>query len=252
MSTPITLVCLPYAGGSCAIYRNWAARMPSWITLCPIDPPGHGNRRSTPAAQSWPALVDALVEALPRTAASADIAIFGHSMGALAGYELAHRLRERSGRLPMWLGVSACKAPSQREIDTRWRDCAGDAMVDELRRLGGTPAELLEDRDFMEFALPTLRTDFDLCGTYVADPRRAPLDCSVSAFGGVDDLVSQNPNALDAWADVTRAAFSRRMFPGGHFYLEQSAHAVIDAVLGELSAARERLRAPVEGESWTL
>ncbi|WCM23878.1 alpha/beta fold hydrolase [Paraburkholderia bryophila] len=251
MDAPITLVCLPYAGGSRAMYRGWSKQMPSWIDLCPLDPPGHGQRRATPAARSWPELVDALVEALPRTAASGDIAIFGHSMGALAGYELAHALRDATGRSPVWLGVSACTAPSRREFNTQWRTCSDETMIDELRRLGGTPAELLDDRDFIELALPTLRTDFDLCGTYRADPHRAPLDCRVSAFGGVDDAVSQAPGALDGWGEVTRAKFERRLFPGGHFYIDEVAGSVIDAVVSALSTARMRSRAPFEGRPWT-
>jgi 4'-phosphopantetheinyl transferase len=89
-----------------------------------------------------------------------------------------------------------------------------------LRHLGGTPAEVLDHEAMMEFLLPTLRSDFAVGETYVY-PGGETLPCPLIVYGGEDDpLVSRE--ALAMWREQTRAAFSLRMFPGGHFYLNDS------------------------------
>ncbi len=55
--------------------------------------------------------------------------------------------------------------------------CAGDAdLLEEVRRLGGTPEAVLADRDLMDLLLPMVRADFRLVETYVPQPGR-PCRC---------------------------------------------------------------------------
>ncbi|MDE1182646.1 alpha/beta fold hydrolase [Paraburkholderia sp.] len=220
-ASPVTLFCLPYAGGHSMTYRGWRDLLPSWIECVPLDLPGHGRLRAMSPLSDWPALIDALIDAIGPLPAQ-DVAIFGHSMGALVGLELAHALRERTGRTPAWLGVSACVAPLRRDYETKWLDCSVGEMVDELRRLGGTPEALLEDEEFLDLALPVLRADFHLCATYVrrAHDVRKPLDCPVAVFGGRDDTVSEQSENLSAWCHETIAQFSEHTLDGGHFFVE--------------------------------
>jgi hypothetical protein len=90
--------------------------------------------------------------------------------------------------------------------------------VAELRRLGGTPPEVLAHPELMQLVLPLLRADFAVVETY-AHREAPPLDCPVTAFGGVDDEdASEAP--MDAWRAQTRGAFALHMLPGGHFYLK--------------------------------
>ena len=56
----------------------------------------------------------------------------------------------------------------------------------ELRRLNGTPSELLNHEELMEIMLPLLRADFALYETYVYSTE-PPLNCPISAFGGLQD-----------------------------------------------------------------
>ena len=150
-----------------------------------------GSRAAAPMARSRvpsasrPALIDTLlVELAERLDDDEPFAVFGHSMGALVGLELIHALRARHGLAPVWFGASASLAPSRRNWETHWLDCTHEAMVARLRELGGTPVELLDDRDFIDFVLPALRVDFHLCGTY------APL----ATAGGCGALGARLPN----------------------------------------------------------
>lgn len=242
----VTLICLPFAGGAAAVYRGWAALLPAWIRLQTIELPGHGSRRAEPALQHWPELTDALVREAMH-AVDGPFAIFGHSMGALAGLELAHALRERRGVAPVWLGASACVAPARRELAEAWLDCPRDDMITELRRLGGTPAELLGDDEFVDFVLPTLRADFHLCGTYAAraDQSRPALDCPFLVLAGRDDPISADARNLTAWSEESNGTCTQRMFDGGHFFIERSRQQVVETIVASLHHV-------LEVDAWTF
>ena len=233
----VTLICLPFAGASAAVYREWGALLPSWIRLRALDLPGHGAKRAQPALHCWPDVADVLGREALR-AIDGPFAIFGYSMGALAGLELAHWLYRTHGLMPVWFGAAACAAPSCRTLDATWLDCTDEAMIDELRRLGATPEELLDDRGFLDFALPVLRADFHLCATYVrtGNALRAPLTCPLMALVGRDDTLSEQLENLSAWTHETSGRFTQRVFDGGHFFIDTARAELIDAIGASLAA----------------
>jgi 4'-phosphopantetheinyl transferase len=103
---------------------------------------------------------------------------------------------------------------------------------DELRRLKGTPAAVLNDDELMELLLPTLRADFALCETYAFAPA-PPLTCPISALGGLaDDTVSRQD--LDAWREQGTGPFRLRMLPGDHFFLQTAQPLLLRALAQEL------------------
>lgn len=210
----LTLICLPHAGARATVYRAWAAAMP-WLRLCPIDYPGHGALFGEPLATSIEQLVASVRGQLKLGERTV---IFGHSMGALVGYELCHLL-EQEGRRPELLIVSGSAAPSRR-ISARYAALESDqALTAELRRLGGTPPEVLADPELMELAVPALRADFQACADYRWS-QRAPLHTPLRVLSGTDDVVAHDE--LQAWREHTRADCTMHMFAGGHFFLHQN------------------------------
>ena len=58
----------------------------------------------------------------------------------------------------------------------------------------------------------------------------APLALPITAFGARQDL-STPAELIEPWREHTSAAFTSRMFEGGHFYLfEQSKPALLEAL----------------------
>jgi medium-chain acyl-[acyl-carrier-protein] hydrolase len=144
-------------------------------------------------------------------------AIFGHSLGALVGFELARQLRGQYGVNPVRLLVSAGCAPQIPRRGSPINTLPAKEFLADVRRLNGIPKEVLEHNELMEVVLPLLRADFALYENYVYSPE-PPLNCPISAFGGLQDgKVSRSD--LEAWRDQTTASFSLRMLPGGHFFL---------------------------------
>ncbi len=215
----LRLFCLPYAGGDVAMFAPWAEDLPSEIELCPVRLPGRGPRVLEPAYAAVGPLVAALADGL-RPALDVPFALFGHSMGALVCFELARELRRRGGPLPCHLLVSGRPAPQLPPRYDPLSRLADRELVDQLhRRYGYVPPrddDLFDE--LLRLMIPTLRCDVMVSDTY-AYPDEPPLDCPITAFGGLDDATVTR-DELAAWRAQTRGPFEIRMLPGGHFYLE--------------------------------
>jgi surfactin synthase thioesterase subunit len=248
-ATPVSLICLPHAGGNAFLYRNWSRDLASGARVFAHELPGHGARRALAPLTRWPELTDALAtHLLSELDANVPYAVMGHSMGALAGIELIREIERRIGRQPVWFGVSACIAPSRRVHEAHWLTCSREAMVAQLRKLGGTHEALLDDREFVDFMLPVLRADFHLCGTYPAQTRAEPLSCPIDVFIGRDDGVTANRDDVAAWADETRGRCTVHRFDGGHFFIDEQLSGVLSIVKAALADASTTR---TECESWT-
>jgi surfactin synthase thioesterase subunit len=160
-------------------------------------------------------------------------ALFGHSMGALLAFELAHALTQHD-RPPAHLFVSGYAAP---QLPARADKPLVHLLTDEDLRahlvgLEGTPASVLEAPELLRVMLPTVRADFAVCETYQYTARE-PLPVPITALGGVEDP-DAGPDELDAWREHTAREFTLDCFPGGHFYLLAKPETVIDTVAARL------------------
>ncbi|MEV7184271.1 alpha/beta fold hydrolase [Kitasatospora sp. NPDC093102] len=225
------LVCLPHAGGSAGLFHPWAGRLGPGVELLAARYPGRQERIAEPCAQSMPELADALTAALlPEL--DLPIALFGHSMGASLAYEVALRLERLHGVRPYGLYVSARRAPHL--VRPKPVYLGGDrAIVEEVRRLGGTDAELLADPDLYELVMPAIRADFRIVGTYHPQPGH-PVHCPVAGYLGDGDP-EVGPEDLRGWSEVTAGGFELVVLPGDHFYLNWQRDALVRDLAARLA-----------------
>ena len=230
----LRLFCFPYAGSGASIFRTWSDGLPADVEVCPVQYPGRGTRlMETPFTQIAP-LIDALAQAL-EPLLDKPFAFFGHSLGALMGFELARQLRRQSGVQPVHLFVSADRAPQIPHRDGPIHALPEGEFLVELRRLNGIPGKVLEEVELMQIMLPILRADFAVYETYVYTTEPL-LSCPISAFGGLHDhRVSRGD--LEAWRDQTSGSFSLRMFAGDHFFLNTTQPLLLQMLSQELREA---------------
>ncbi len=227
----LRLFCFPYAGGGASVYRRWPAGLPASVEVCGLRLPGHEGRFREPAFTRLTPLVDALAEAL-LPALDRPFAFFGHSMGALIAFELARRLHRDGRPTPRHLFLSARAAPQLHRPDP-CHNLPEPLFREHLRRLGGTPPEVLEHPELMKLLLPMLRADFAVCETYVHQPDE-PLGCPITAFGGLDDPLPRREQ-LEGWRAHTRAGFRLHMLPGNHFFLHSAEPRLLQVLSEELT-----------------
>lgn len=226
----LRLFCFSYAGGGASVFRTWQADLPQELEVCPVQLPGRENRLSEERYRRIAPLTESLCEAI-EPLLDLPFAFFGHSLGAIVAYETALRLRDEKGRSPVYLMVSARRAPRIPPDDPMY-ELPDDEFRTRLQELEGTPAEVLEHPELMELMEPLLRADFELNDTYEPSDK-PPLTCPVAGFGGLTDPDVSREN-LEAWREVTRGAYRLRMFPGGHFYLHEHRQALLTAVAQDL------------------
>jgi medium-chain acyl-[acyl-carrier-protein] hydrolase len=230
----LKLFCFPYAGGSAAVFRPWSRAASSDVEICAIQYPGHGHRYQERSCTRIAEIVHGLVSTVS-SEMDRPSAFFGHSMGALVAYELARELHRRGGPRPLVLFLSARAGPAVKRTRTALHLLSGRALQDALRRMDGTPPEILENDDLMDLVEPLLRADFEACYTY-EHARHPILDIPVHALGGVGD--HDTPRAqLAGWADVVQAPVAVRMFTGGHFFIHECPADVISYLITELKTA---------------
>jgi medium-chain acyl-[acyl-carrier-protein] hydrolase len=214
----LRLFCLPFAGGGAKSYREWPTYLPDDVEVCLVQLPGRENRFSEPAIDQVEPLVRQLLEGV---AGHLDrpFALFGHSMGALIAFELARGLR-LMGLEPVQFFASGCRAPHLAAPLPLRHALPDPEFVSAIQKLNGVPHEVLQDREFIELMLPTLRSDFRLAETYDCAPR-LPLSCPVTVFGGLEDRDVKRAD-LEAWSSHTTGPFQVRVLPGDHFFLNSS------------------------------
>src|SRR5215212_4143830 len=212
----LRLFCFPYAGGGASIYRGWENYLPPGVEVWPAQPPGRGSRFKEPALDRMETLVAAAATAL-EPFLDLPIALFGHSVGALASFELAHRLVEQFGVTVRHLFVSGARAPQFPRNRHRIHDLPEDEFLTELKTLNGTPPEVLENPELMRMISTTLRADFAIAETY-SSSNPPPLNCPITAFGGLDDPTVSREE-LEAWKVHTTSSFDLWQLPGDHFFI---------------------------------
>ena len=228
----LRLFCFPYSGAGPNIFYQWANLLPPAIEVCAVQYPGRGVRMSEPPIVHMDELIAAIA---PQMSSYFDkpFAFFGHSLGAVVAFELARGLRRDYDRLPVHLIVSGHSAPQIPDRRPPIHALPDDVFIAELRKLNGTPEEVLQNQELLSLLLPILRADFQLSETYEYRPE-APLATPLAAFGGLGDPFI-NREELEAWAEHSSAGFRVRMFPGDHFYLNTNRALLLQALARELA-----------------
>lgn len=226
----LRLVCFPHAGGAATAYTPLARQLPAWIEPLSVQYPGRQDRRAEPGIEDIPALAELVVGALGEELPTGPYAFFGHSMGALVAYETARRLPASEGPVRLFLSGRAAPVTGPAPGDELHGDAA---LIAQMRRLGGTGAQVFDDPDLLEIVMPAVRTDYRALRSYSWTPGPA-LDVPLTVLVGDADPLAPVPDAT-AWGKVSDAATDVRVFEGGHFYLDGQAARVAQAVTEALT-----------------
>ncbi|MFI6024491.1 thioesterase II family protein [Amycolatopsis magusensis] len=235
-AAPHRLLCLPHAGGSASYFFPVSRSLSPGIEVLAVQYPGRQDRRAEPLIDSIEVLADRVTEAIDGWT-DRPLAIFGHSMGATLGFEVARRLEKR-GVVPAALFASGRRAPSTHR-DERFHEGSDAELLANVRSLAGTEQALLGDDEIVKMVLPAIRADYRAAETY-RYPEGPDLSCPVFAMVGDDDPKATVEEA-GGWAQHTSGPFELKVFPGGHFYLNEHTPAILDTISAHLQATSSRI-----------
>ncbi len=235
----VRLVTLPHAGGAATYFHplsqalSGGAGGAGGIEVLSVQYPGRQDRRHEPAVES----IDRLAEQITATLepwTGEPLALFGHSMGATVGFEVARRL-ERAGTPPVAFFASGRPAPGLERRDRLVHLLDDEGLLTELQRLSGTDPRIFQDDELIRLTLPAIRSDYRAVETYVCE-QEAVLDTPVTVLIGDSDPRVGIEDAR-AWQHRTRGGIDLHVFSGGHFYLADHQPAIAGLIRTVLTPA---------------
>ncbi len=231
------LLCLPHAGAGASTYFAWgAALQPAGIEVRAVQYPGRENRLAEPLISDAPAMVAALVDQWPVLAGDTPCALYGHSMGALLGFELACELARRgTPNQPRHLFLAARNPPpAPPKLPPLAALADFEFLAGVAQRYGNLPDELLADPEMRALITPILRSDFRLVDGY-GWRATGPVTVPLTILGGSRDPFT-SPEELAAWQQHTQATCRVHAIAGNHFFHQNARPSVLAIVLAELAA----------------
>ncbi len=220
------LFCLPYAGGSAAVFRPWMGLLGPEVEVAAVQLPGRGWRLREPPLTDLRTLALQVAEAIAAAGDDLPFALFGHSMGSWLGLEVVRRLEEM-GRPPLRFFASGRQAPGLGSTHPPLSHLSDAEFVTEVqKRYGGIPKEIVAEKDLLELLLPALRADIAMLEAYSHRPER-PIATPIHAIvGGSDRMVSVEEMA--PWAEEAAGEFEVSILDGGHFYFQPDPGPLVD------------------------
>jgi surfactin synthase thioesterase subunit len=233
--TPYPLVLIHHAGGSATFFEPLVKALPPQIEPMPLDLPGRGRRwRETPVT-SIDEAIDSLLPAL--SPIDGEFAIFGHSLGAYLGLALAARLEESTvGSRCSLLFASANAAPSAAALPfTGSPVWTSDEEIFEItaKSGGGLSPQILEHPQLRQRTADLLRADFSISESFLSTKRKTVTEADIVVCCGTEDIFTNKQ--LAPWRCNSTQSTELRMFPGGHFYLEQNIPALTEVITRRLA-----------------
>ncbi|CAM3845980.1 thioesterase II family protein [Kibdelosporangium persicum] len=216
----IRLFCVPHAGAGPSFYARWLTELSPAVEVCLVSLPGRETRFDEPPTEDL-GFVASRVASAAQPLLDRPFALFGHSMGALVAYEVAHRLPYDPEHLFV-SGSPPAHLPSGERSIAHLPDA--EFLAEVRHGYGGIPNSLWADQDLIRLLLPVLRADFAACERY-RWPGHPPLRCDISALSGAGDHYVP-PSALAGWADLTSGQCTTRVIGQGHFNLVSDRAAV--------------------------
>ncbi|XP_052795163.1 S-acyl fatty acid synthase thioesterase, medium chain-like [Mya arenaria] len=217
------LFCFPWAGGGAVFYANWGRNMSEDVEVHGVCLAGRESRYNEPVSSDVGHVIQELVSAVKGELNGKPFAFWGHSMGAYLAFLTANHMKKELGAEPNHLFVSGTSGPFSESRRHRTEDVTNyseDEFIQFLRRIGGTPSEILDNKEYISIFLPALKADFELLYNISAensDPMPV-LSSSIHVFDGSDDA----PHDLQAWRSVSSGEFDLTILKGGHFYLKDT------------------------------
>lgn len=229
----LRLFCFPSAGGIASAYRTWPNKLPPDIEVYLVQLPGRSPRLMERPFTKLSHLVQTLVPIL-QPYLNIPFAFFGHSMGALLGFEIARQLHRQNSPGPVHLFTCSSPAPQKPTRNPPIHLLPEAAFLAELsHRYNAIPQPILQNKELMQLFLPSLRADLAMLETYVYTTEK-PLKCPISAFGGWQDSVVSNCD-LAEWCDQTLSSFTLQMFSGDHFFLHSNKSPFLQVLFQQMS-----------------
>ncbi|MFS1513881.1 thioesterase II family protein [Chengkuizengella sp. SCS-71B] len=222
------LFCLPYAGGSSAIYSKWKRHFNQSIEIVPIELAGRGTRIGESFYESLNEAVEDVYKLISGQIDSTPYALFGHSMGSKIAYELYYKIKNLDHNEPEMIFFSGSPAPHSKKTDKEQVHLLpNDEFKRKVLELGGTADEIFDNRQLAELFVPIIRGDYKIVETYEYKQKQIKINCKTVVLYGLQDKYI---DIIKEWDELTEQPSTYHFINGGHFFIQDHMEKTIKAV----------------------
>jgi medium-chain acyl-[acyl-carrier-protein] hydrolase len=216
----INLLCFHHAGGTALFFRKIIHYIIPHINIYAIQLPGRDNRYLEERLNRFDQVMINLRQyVVPLLNNDHHLIIFGHSLGALIGYEFSKLLYQSNFSFIKHLIVSGRNPPSLSNRE-KFILLDNDSLLKYLQDFGDIPPAIWQNRNILDIYLPIIRSDFQIINSYnYQGPSNLPF--AISAFVGNSDKTLEL-ESIGSWALESNIDFNQIMFEGGHFYINDN------------------------------
>lgn len=220
-----SIILFPFAGGGSNIYKNWTPSFKGFNVLRILYPGRESRFGERPLTNIDTLVSEIYEEMLEEYNFDNDYYLFGHSMGTKVVYELALKIKHNEALPnPKAIIISAGKAPCFKEKNPIYH-LDEEGFIEGLKSYGGTPKEVLENKDLMGMFLPMLRADFIIDEEY-QDKLFEKVESPILALMGTHDAQIELEELLE-WEKYTTCNFKYDYVDGGHMFVNDNPDEVI-------------------------
>ncbi|MCX5138304.1 MULTISPECIES: thioesterase II family protein [unclassified Streptomyces] len=225
-----TLLCVPFAGAGPSFFHPWRELSAGRWRVTSVELPGRERRiLDTPYRNVVEAAKGSIDDIVADLGEGTSTVLFGHSLGAVLAYELAHLLTHRGVHVER-LVVSGSPGPwTQRE--RRATGLPDEEFLARVEEFAGFRHEALDHPEMRELILPVLQADCEMHENYVPSTD-TPLAVPVCSLRGAWDGLVTAAEARQ-WQDATTAGFTYAEFPGDHMYLVDHGRDILDTITAQ-------------------
>lgn len=229
----MNLFCFAYAGGSVSIFNKWRNLVSSSIRIVPIEIPGRGSRYNEPLCDDMDLLIDKIYGEIRPQINEQEYSLYGHSMGSWIVYYLLCRIVENGDRMPVGLYLSGKEAPFIHKSNIKFHELERNEFIRRIYNLGGTPLELLKNKELLSIYLPILKNDYKLVETCQYKKPVQKGHMNITIFNGIDDDLTADD--LYGWKIYTDGEFEIFNFDGGHFFIHDHAKQMLGIIEDQMN-----------------
>ncbi|MCW3464781.1 thioesterase II family protein [Chitinophaga nivalis] len=204
----------PFAGGNVFSFQPLVDKLQDQVEVIVLELPGRGLRTDEPLLYNKKTAIIDLLQQLKQKRNKMPFLLYGHSLGAVLGFELNSRL-EKEKDAPVCLVASGYPGPNvidEERISTLPRE----AFFRALLRIGRPSDKLLANEELMDFFEPIFRADLTLLEEEYTQKIVSKINTAIHALMGYEEKYVKD---IQNWRKFTSGGFDYEILEGDHFFL---------------------------------
>ena len=212
-----------FAGGNSYSFRLMNPNLKEFEVVA-IELPGRGMRYDEPLVTDYNHILKDIYRQVINRLDSETFLLYGHSMGAILAFHVVKMLEE-VGLHPLHLIVTGSPGP---KIKTNEKIYLMDdkSFIEKVKELGGLPEEIYKSQEILDYFIPILKADFEICDKNTLDVDsviHTPIFCIMG------DDEKQSSSILN-WSKYTRSLFQCEIHSGNHFFIYNSVQRISEII----------------------